>query len=228
MELMRMTRWNSDRIAAASGIAFVVLAIAAALVGGPPPDVKDRAAEVVDYYRDYRTGLLIGSYLSGLAYVTFVWFAAVLARRIWAAGEQRLAAVAFGGALLAVAAVLVADTVNYSLAWRGAEDASAETVKAVYDVQALFFTRLWFATAVLSLATAIAAGRARLLPQWYVLLSAATGLWHLVPGAATAREGFFSPQGPPGFIAYLLFLLWVLVTSILLVRRREPEVMPQA
>ncbi len=98
MESMRMLRWNWDRIAAASGIAFVVLAIAAALVGGPPPNATDSATKVADYYRDYRSGLLIGSYLSGLAIVVFIWFAAALARRIWAAGEQRLAALAFGGA----------------------------------------------------------------------------------------------------------------------------------
>jgi hypothetical protein len=61
MALMRMTRWNRDRIAAASGIAFVVLAIAAALVGGPPPNATDSAGDVAGHYRDYRTGHLIGS-----------------------------------------------------------------------------------------------------------------------------------------------------------------------
>jgi hypothetical protein len=82
MALMRMTRWNWDRIAAASGIAFVALAVAAALAGGLPPDATASAPQVADYYRDYRSGLLIGSYLSGFAYVTFLWFAAALARRI--------------------------------------------------------------------------------------------------------------------------------------------------
>ena len=46
-------------------------------------------------------------------------------------------------------------------------------------------------------------------------LSGVAALWSVVSATAWGRDGFWSPDGA-GFISFIVFLAWVLVTSILL------------
>jgi hypothetical protein len=41
----------------------------------------------------------------------------------------------------------------------------------------------------------------------------------IVGATARARDGFWSPTGGVSFICFIVFLVWVLVTSILLTMR---------
>lgn len=80
----------------------------------------------------------------------------------------------------------------------------------------LFGAGLFFAVAGATLRTGF-------LPRWWRWLSAIAGLWLLVSATAWAREGFWSPTGGVSWLGYIAFLLWFLVTSILLVRRTGGE-----
>ena len=61
-------------------------------------------------------------------------------------------------------------------------------------------------------------------------LSVAGGVLLIVGATAWARDGFWSPTGGVSFICFIAFLVWTLVTSILLtMRMREaPASSPSA
>jgi uncharacterized membrane protein YhaH (DUF805 family) len=215
--------WPWENWVPATGIAFVVLVVITFfLPPKAPPKAKDLQDSIAAYFSDHRTAILIAAYLAGIALILFIWFVAILARRLRDAGEPRLGATVLvaGAATLGVAAV--SDTIITTLSWRIADDADADTVKAIFEVQSGLMTRIWFPIAALILAVAAAEWRSQLRPLWYVAGSLAITLFLLVTAAAWAREGFFSPTGVPSmpFIAIILFLIWVLVTSVLLLRER--------
>jgi hypothetical protein len=64
----------------------------------------------------------VDSILLGLALITFVWFAGSLATRLRDAGEPRLAAVAFGGAVATAAVFAIGIAVQAAVAYRIASE----------------------------------------------------------------------------------------------------------
>lgn len=213
--------WPWERWIPVTGVAFVVLlVITAFLPPKAPPEAKDLQDTIAAYYTDHRTALLVAAYLAGLALIMFIWFTAYLARRLRDAGEARLGATVLVAGAATVGFAAVMDTVTTALSWRIAADTDPDTVKAIFEFQASLAARIWFPIAALILAVTAAEWRAQLRPLWYVAGSLVISLFLLVTAAAWAREGFFSPSGTPSmpFIAFILFLLWVLATSILLLR----------
>jgi hypothetical protein len=61
--------------------------------------------------------------------------------------------------------------------------------------------------------------RTGLFARWWGWLSVAGGVLLIVGATARARDGFWSPTGGMSFICFIVFLVWVLVTSILLTMR---------
>ena len=82
--------------------------------------------------------------------------------------------------------------------------------------------------AIIALTTGVATMRSAMLPAQYSWLSLVVGLWFVVSGLTYADDGFFSPSGGFGFIGFLAFLAWVLLTSGLLLRRAMPSEAPMA
>jgi hypothetical protein len=98
-----MAKWNWERLAAGSGILFVVLFIVAFVIPGKPPTMSADNTKWVHYVLSNSREIKVSSILLGLALITFVWFAGSLAARLRYAGESRLAAIAFGGAVATAA-----------------------------------------------------------------------------------------------------------------------------
>jgi hypothetical protein len=98
-----MAKWNWERLAAGSGILFVVLFIVGFFIPGKPPTMSAGNTKWVHYVVSNSREIKVGSILLGLALITFVWFAGSLAARLRDAGEPRLAAIAFGGAVATAA-----------------------------------------------------------------------------------------------------------------------------
>jgi len=80
-----------------------------------------------------------------------------------------------------------------------------------------------FPLAILAGATALSAFKSGVFPLWYGAVGAIAALWFLVGSAAYASSGFFSPTGAFQWIGFLVFLVWVLVTSVLMLMRQEAE-----
>jgi len=81
---------NWERWARAAGAGFVVLAIAAFIVGGEAPKVGDSTDDLVSYYDGDRGQVFVSSLLFAFALLLFLWFAAAIANSLRESGEGRV------------------------------------------------------------------------------------------------------------------------------------------
>ena len=217
-----MRAWNWDRLAAGSGLVFVVLLLLSAFITGSPPKVTDRSAKIVSFFTEHHRAGLIAGMLGGLAIIAGIWFFATLANRLREAGEPRLAAVAFGGGIMAGAIGMVATFLLTIMFYKVAKE-SPDLAKPMYIASSVGFTTIFFPLAATAWATGIAGWRSSIFPQWYAGLSMLGGLISVFAGGALASHGFYSPTGAYLWIAFIGFAVWTLMTSALLWRQAEGE-----
>jgi hypothetical protein len=174
--------------AAISGLAFVVLFGAGnALWGFQAPEPGAPADEVLDFYTGTSDGIIIGATLSLISIAAFTVFAAAVRRLLAdAEGDDVLATTAFGGALLALAAGLGAESINMVGGLR-AEDGelSKSLARSLFEISQVFGTiAAAVGIAVFALATAVVALRTRqVLPRWLAVVTLIIGLSLLTPAA---------------------------------------------
>lgn len=196
-----------SRLEPLSGLATAVLfGIGSAFWGFEQPPRDADVAEIVSFYEDTSTEILIGGTLSIVALFFLVWFGAVLRERLAAAeGSERsgLPLMAFGGAVLTAAVGLGAETINLAGAAR-AEDGelTADTAQIFFDVSFAFgYPAAGVAMAVLAAPIALIALRThRVLLSWLAWLAVAVALVMVIP--------VVSLVGP--LFAALVFLLGTL------------------
>lgn len=216
---MAEVRW--ERLAAATGIVFVVLGVIALVVGGQAPRPDDPDQEIVSYFVDNRSGLLLQAYLFGLASIFFLWFIGSLRSHLRRAEEEtgRLSAVAFGGGVATLAIVLVGISLSAALAFRVAE-ADPSVAMALFHVGSQAFTLSSFPAVVLVAAASVVIIRTSALPPWLGWLGGLLSLAFLVSGLAVFVEsGPLASGGVYGYTVFGVFFLWVLLASVLLVQR---------
>jgi hypothetical protein len=216
---MDKARW--DRLAAAGGIVGVVLFVIAGIVYGSPPSVDDSASSVTEFFADRRDRVLWTVFLQGLGVLALLWFVAALVTRMREVGESRLAAAAFGSFLLVFSVGGVAALTRASLAYSIADE-GGDLVRPLYHLSLLFdvtggllIAGLWAAVGGASLRTGI-------FPRWWGWISGLAALWAVINATAWARDGFWSPSGGAGLIGFGVFLVWFLVSSILLTMATKP------
>jgi hypothetical protein len=222
-----MGKWSADRLAATSGIAFVVLFVVAFFTATDPPDSSDPNSEWVTYFTDHHRGTLAASVLLGAAVMFFIWFAGSLAAALRDAGERRLGLVAFGGGVATAAVGLTIAGVQGALAYRIALDSPA-SVKAFVDLFYVGGCFISFPIAVTIGATAIAAYRSGAFPRWWAWISGIAAIVMVSGGGAVAHSGFYRPDGPWAFVTLIVFLVWVLVTSCWLAFKTLAQPAPEA
>ncbi len=225
---MNKAMW--DKWAPFSGIVFVALLVATFFSPAKsPPNAGDSPDKWLSFFQDHRTALLISAYLSGLAVVFFLFFLGSLVTRLRATGEQRLAAVTLGGGIVLAGVGLMGCAIQASLAWTIGHDAtgaiSAGDVKMLNLVPMFAFA---FPLAAFAGAASIAAWRSNFWPSWFSQLGLVAALWFIVAGAALSMHGFFSPHGAFGFIAFLAFLVWMLLASAFMLAKPSKEEVPAA
>lgn len=211
---MASARW--ERIAAATGIGFVVLFVAGGiLIGGAGGDTGDPAVVVAKRLLDSDVRVYVGGTLLGVASAALIWFAGSLraALRRAEGGAGRLSAVAFGAAVAHAAVLVTGATLGAAAVFELADyQKSPETARAIYSIGgtlALLGSSAPFG-AMLAAASVVAL-RTGVLPSWLA--------W---PGAVV---GVLMALGwliwPIAVFGHMLALLWTLVTSIILVRRAQ-------
>lgn len=179
---------RARKYAGISGITFVVLFGAGnSLWGFDAPEVGAHPDEILAFYRDNSDGIVIGATLSLLSIAAFALFAAAVRRvLVEAESDDVLATTAFGGALLALAAGLGAESINMVGGLR-AEDGelSGSLAQSLFEIsQVLGTIAAAVGVAVFSLATAIVALRTRLvLPRSLAIAVLLIGLSLLTPAA---------------------------------------------
>jgi hypothetical protein len=207
-----------ERWGRAAGIAFVVLAILAFVVGGETPKVEDTADEIVSYFDGDRGKVLVSSFLFALGLGFWIWFAGTIANNLRERGEGRVAATIIGAVATFASIQFVATALNAVLAYSVAGDGDAGVTQALFDLTWALDVLAAVPSAVFFLAAAVGFRRTEMIPTW--LSAAGLGVAALFALRSTnwASEGFWSPTGEYLFLLIPLTMLWILITSIVLVR----------
>ena len=209
----RATWWG--RWAPASGVVSVILLVIAFLVAGSSPDPDDPATEIASYLAsDSNQNQNFAAFFVFLAGVLFmlVFFSVLRSRLVAAEGSGGgLAPLAFGAGV--ASGVLWIGAVSFFVAPLAAADNRGDALGAPADLYAFssdagYF--LWVGAVVLGAlvvwATSAVAFRTGLLPRWFAWVG-------VVVGVICLFAIFFVPA--------FVYWAWILVASILLLRRHE-------
>ncbi len=212
-----MNGLSVTRLAPLAGLAFIVLfTIGNGIWGLDQPTRDAGAAEILSFYEDTSTRIVIGGSLSAISVFFLVWFGAVLRDRLAdAEGSERsgLPGLAFAGTVVAAAIGLGAETINMAAAIRADDgELTADTALTYFDVSyalgapaaAVAFAMIAIPVAIIALRTGRISGRVE---AWVVLL------------AAIAAQAFV-PFALPLAIAYVPLLIWLTALSTRLYRER--------
>jgi len=213
-----MNKWSVERWAASTGIGFAVLLLVGGLIPGSPKKYNASAADIQSYLQDKHKEILIGGILFGISYVLFLWFLASFAGMFRDAGQGRLATVIYGAGVATVALAAVGDGTGVALA-RLTYFTDPKTVQGLYALQSFFYGRLFWTVAALALATVLAVRRSKALPDWYAWLSLVAAVLFVLAGVSLRLKGFLSPGQGTSFIGFLAIVVWIAVSSALLVQK---------
>jgi hypothetical protein len=212
-----MERNSRDWLGAATGIAFfIVLIISFIVAGDQPPDAKDGAQKVADFYDDNRTSLETGAGISGIAAILFVFFSGYL-RKVLRAGERDggwLSLVAFGGGVMLAISAGIDSTITVAAAETADDHVDPVVVQTLQGLFENDFIPFVVGVLTIELASGISIVLNRSLPVWLGWVAIALGVIGCI-GLVTLNE--------IGFIAVVGGALWVLAVSIVMtMRARRP------
>lgn len=222
---MSKNRW--EQIAASGGLIFVVLAFGGQgfiQVGGREPAFNAPANEILSFF-ETRDQLLfnIGGILVSLSFIALIWFLGALWARLqrYEQGPKWMSLIAIGSALVGLA--VSSATTGWPMAvFRINEGLDPQLARYMFDDGNFGFAILWVYLAGFLLATGIVALRDGALPGWLGWFALVTSLTLLI-----GRAFWDSPSGLI-FVPYTLSSLWIIVTSIFLIRaaRKVEDVSP--
>jgi hypothetical protein len=217
-----VTNEGLERLGAATGIAFVVFLVASfVVIPEAPPAIADPVGDIKSFYVDHSGNIQASAFLTGIAAFFFLWFLGSLGSALRGVeGGTRLSTIALASGVLALAFPIVATAVNAALATRIAAESDQAVIRALYEVQAFAGAFTAFPLAALVAATSLVSARTGLFPVWLTWGGYALTPGWLIGGTAVFTErGFFSPTGAYGLIVLVLWLLWVLAVSVVLMRK---------
>jgi hypothetical protein len=179
--LPRAHRW-----AGLSAVGTAVLfASANALWGFEQPGPEASGPELLSFYGDLSGRIVVGALLSLISIAMFVVFASALRGvLIELEGDELLANVAFGGAILGLATGLGAETINMAAALRAGDgQLTGSLAQALFDISyVLGYNAAGIGIGLLTLSIGAAALRAKaMLPRWLAVVSLALGAALLTP-----------------------------------------------
>ena len=200
---MNQTQWPA--FAPLTGILFVALVVLAFVVGGETPDIQDTPQEVLNFYVDNDTDQIWAAALLGWGAVAFLFFLGVLTSTLRAVegAIARLSSVAFGGGVVLALGMLAFAGFTFALGDTADDGLTPEAAQALNALNSDFFFPVAAGTGTLMIATGIAVISSRILPVWLGWIAVLVGI-----AAVT----------PVGFFAFLVFLVWTLIVSVLLWR----------
>jgi hypothetical protein len=208
-------RWRSSlstiRAAGVAGLVFALLiTVAMLLIHEEPPSDP---AGFPDWWAGYAARYALAVYLIPFAGIAFLWFLAVLRRRIGRGEDQLFATVLLGSGLLFVAMLFASGAVaSADPAILGTSDVGGyETFVFGRSVARAFF--FVFATKMAATFMLIASTIARhtgILPRWFVAAGMVAGIGLLI-------------AIPLFDLSAVIFPIWVALLSIQLLRDRPEE-----
>jgi hypothetical protein len=117
-----------------------------------------------------------------------------------------------------VSVQLVTTGVNAILAHSVAQEGEDGVVHALFNLTWALDVVAAIPSAVFFLAASLGLMRTRMIPAWLSWAGIGVAALFILRSTNWARDGFWSPTGEYVFILIPLALLWILITSIVLVR----------
>lgn len=200
------------------------LAAVAALVAGGAALAFERAsadvltaspAEFSGWAARYETELLSQSlfFVLSTGFVVLVWSGL----RSLAGGAA--GAVAFGAGLVYAGLSLSAQAIQVATARAAAGGIEPDVVATLGDLMVVLLLVANLPLVVALGAVAVAGHRHAGVPLWLGRLSAAAALVHLLPLLGiVATEGVMSAEGAIGYLAYPVFVAWLVAVAVVLLR----------
>src|SRR5438445_6051304 len=210
-------------IAGALGVACFVVGF---LLPGGPPKTEDSTSAIAAFFTENRLKVLGEVFLVAFASFLLLVFLAALVSRIRRAdgGLGALSLIALLGGVGIVGINMIGATVYGALAFRVALfQLAGPVVRAMYDVGGMCFSLSGFFGALFIGGAALAVNRRSLMPQWLIGLAGIAVILNLVGTVMLFSDhGFFSLDGPFGFVPFVPSMLWILDTSWFLFQPSEP------
>lgn len=213
----------SDRRAWSAGIVFVLALLAEAVISaGIPVNQDDSAAKIAGAVREHRDAVLIAAYLSAVYAVAFVVYLAKLhdLLRGAAPGARVMHSLALVGGVLLVALHGVSDIGIYGLL--GGKLATYGDEGISYTLYLLTFALDSVGDvfgSVFLVSAGLLAIRGRVLPRWLAWMAVIAGGLLFLQGFGLG--GVIATYGLVlDLVGFVLFLLFVLLSSALLLRSR--------
>ncbi len=205
---MAQSTW--ERLAAGTGLVFVVLIIVSGVVNPVADALGDDPSVVADKLLDNQARA-VGSASAGvLAALALVWFAGTLRSTLRQAegGTGRLSAVAFAGGVMAGVTIVASSALTRTAAeFVRRQDDSEGARLAASLVESTMVVATIFGLALLAGATFVIALRHQAIPRWLAWVGAVGAVLSLVP------------QYPIFVVGFLIVLFWIAALSIVLIRR---------
>jgi hypothetical protein len=227
---MRERRW--DRFGAVAGIAFVLLAVVAAILTGSPPKPADADQVFKDFFIDKHDQLVTQAWMYALSAPFLLWFATTLRRVLRRVeGDEGYLADLFLVGTTANAALLAAAMAMQVAIASVAERLSPEIVRGLgIDFGAALVALFGFIVAITAFAFAAVVLATSALPRWTAWLAVVALVLNVVGTVGVfADDGAFSIEGGfTVFVPFLATMLWYLGTAIAMLRAsgriHQPEV----
>lgn len=202
-----------------SGVAFVALFAAGFAVGGTTPTVASSIAAVTTYYSDQRGRVLVAAVLFVWGIVFEILFGVAIGNRLRRDGQPWLGSVAIVAVAVLGTLQLLLTAAAALLSFAVAGQGDPAVVKAFFDLQWVLDVFAGAPSAAYFAAAAAGLLRTGAVPAWVGRAGiGVAGLW-VLRTTTWASDGPWSPSG--AFIAVAVFasLLWIVATSVLLLRR---------
>jgi hypothetical protein len=204
-----------DRWAPLTGLLSVACSLVGFMFALNQPQDKDSDAKIVAYFTNHshRVDGVLGFFVFLAGILLLLAFLAVLRERLVAAEGQPggLSAFAFGAGIASLplwaVSMLLANAVSFAANESSSFHPDPNTFRLLADTAYFAWVAAVVVSSLVVWATSAVALRTALLPRWYARVGILAGVVQLF--------GFF-------FFPFFVWWLWLVVTSILLVRRSSP------
>ena len=210
-----------ERYGALGGILFVILVVASIVIPGSPPSTSDSTAKILKYFRDNKDAIEVAAFVGGLAAVPILWWAGSLWARLRRAegGQPRLALIAVLGLVLGGAGQVVSGAITATVVLQ-LSGVSANGTKFFYVLSVGAGSAGSVGLAVLVLATSVLVLRTRVFPGWLGGVGVVDAIAFLVASYRIASTS--DAIATVGFVAFIIWALWIIVLSVIMFRTPEP------
>jgi hypothetical protein len=207
------------KVAGASGLVFGVLLLVSAFAGGSPPAGDASVANILSYVADHEGGIklaMVAGSLSG--FFAILWLVATFSRLRDGGGEARSwALVGLVGVVMTGVMAALTNGVSAIVVAGGAALDEA-TVIALWKTTWVDTSFLAAFLAAGLLGFGMAGVRGKVGPVWLGYVAVVGAVLALVGSIAPVEVANGSALGIGAFLGYLLFTLYVLVSSVSLLR----------